>query len=118
MPVENAVVLPLRIVTPVWPPTRTPTLSSWGSGQVCGPIPGPVRVCPPRSTVMLSETMTMPSPAHVRSFARVKLSLTRIAQVPWRVGYVSVGDGAGVAEALAATELAVGVGDGPGVWAA
>src|SRR2546423_6512656 len=105
------------MVTPVWPPTRPPTLSSWGSGHVCGPIPGPVSVCPPRSTVMLSDTMTMPSPVQFMSFARMKLSLTRIAHVPSRVGKLGVGEGAGVADALAATELAVGLDEdsGPGV---
>jgi hypothetical protein len=51
------------------------------------------------------------------SFVSVKLSLTRIAHVPWRVGKLCVGEGAGVAEALAATELALGLDDGwgPGV---
>src|SRR5947208_1975184 len=67
------------MVTRLWPPTRTPTLSSWGSGQVCGPMPGPVRVCPPRSRVMPSATTTRPSPGQLRSFARVRLSETRIA---------------------------------------
>jgi hypothetical protein len=61
--------------------------------------------------------MTIPSPVQVMSFARVKLSLTRIAHVPSRVGKVCVGEGAGVEEALAATELALGLdeGCGPGV---
>src|SRR5438034_11160218 len=93
MPVASPIVLPFRIVTAVWPPARTPTLSSCGSGQVWGPIPGPVRAWPPRSTVTLSTSMTMPSPWHVMSFASVKLSLTRIAQRPSREGKVAAGDG-------------------------
>ena len=55
------------------------------------------------------------------SFARTKLSLTRIAQVPARVGRVWVGEDAGLAETLAATELAVAAADPdgcPGVCAA
>src|SRR5919204_1439887 len=72
MPVENESILPLRTVTPLWPPTRTPTLSSCGFGQVCGPIPGPVSVWPPRSSTMLSTWMTNASPLHVRSFASTK----------------------------------------------
>src|SRR5882762_8288804 len=60
MPVENWLILPLRIVTFVCPPVRTPTLSSCGCGQVWGPIPGPVMVWPPRSSVTLSALMRCP----------------------------------------------------------
>src|SRR2546430_14283852 len=41
--------------------------------------------------------MTMPSPWHVRSFASVKLSLTRIAQRPSREGNVTAAEGAALA---------------------
>src|SRR3989442_12291869 len=41
--------------------------------------------------------MTMPSPWHVRSFASVKLSLTRIAQRPSREGNVTAVEGAALA---------------------
>src|SRR3989442_16016821 len=41
--------------------------------------------------------MTMPSPWHVRSFASVKLSLTRIAQRPSREGNVTAVEGATLA---------------------
>src|SRR5213596_918145 len=46
---------------------------------------------------MLSTSMTMPSPWHVRSFASVKLSLTRIAQRPSREGNVTAVEGATLA---------------------
>src|SRR5207237_1037764 len=70
-------IVPLRTVTFVCPPVRTPTESSWGSGQVCGPIPGPVIVRPPRSRVMLSALMTKASVVQVMSFARRKSVVTR-----------------------------------------
>jgi hypothetical protein len=62
---------------------------------------------------MLSETITIPSPWQVMSLARVKLSLTRIAQVPSRLGRFGVGEDATVADGLAAaTPVALEPGDG------
>ena len=54
-------------------------------------MPGPVRVCPFRSSTTLSTWMTNASPGQVRSFARTKLALSCMLQVASRAGMVSDG---------------------------
>ena len=100
MPVENWLIVPLRMVTFVCPPVRTPTESSCGSGQVCGPIPGPVIVRPPRSSVTLSALMTKASVVQVMSFARRKSAETRWPHCA--LCAVALMAGVGVGEPLAA----------------
>src|SRR6266511_1732931 len=96
-PVEKSLIRPLRSVMPARPSARTPTLSSCGDGHVCGPMPGPLRSLPLRSMVTPFATTTSASPAHVRSFASVKLRSIFWPHVAvWGTG-VGVGLGLGVA---------------------
>src|SRR6266545_2265105 len=101
--------VPLRTVTFVWPPTRTPTLSSCGFGQVCGPMPGPLMVCPFRSRTTLSTWITNASPGHDRSFATTMSPVTCVLHFTSRGGMVSVG---------ALVALGSGTGDGVVIVAA
>src|SRR6266851_273354 len=98
--------VPLRTVTLVCPPVRTPTLSSCGFGQVCGPIPGPVRVWPPRSSTTLSTWMTNASPVHLRSFASTKSPVICVLHLASRGAMVS--DGAGLVARLAGAGVVEG----------
>src|SRR5438552_13364275 len=123
MPVENWLIVPLRMVTFVCPPVRTPTESSCGSGQVCGPIPGPVIVRPPRSRVTLSALMTKASVVQVMSFARRKSVVTRWPHCAFCAAALIAGVGVGEpleAGLTAADVEAVGEASAPGraVWQA
>src|SRR5437867_13290365 len=100
MPVENWLIVPFRIVTFVCPPVRTPTESSCGSGQVYGPIPGPVFVRSPRSSVTLSALITKASVVQVMSFASRKSAVMRWAHCA--LCAVALIAGVGVGDPLAA----------------
>src|SRR3981081_3016938 len=120
MPVENWLIVPLRIVTFVCPPVRTPTLSSCGSGHVWGPIPGPVIVWPPRSSVTLSALITNASVVQVISLARTKSVLMRCPHCAFCGTTLRAGVAVGVPDALAAAVEAVGEAwaCGPVAWQA
>src|SRR5919204_3070711 len=97
-PVENAEIVPLRTVTRDRPCSFTPTESRFGFGQLRWPLPGPVMLCPPRSTVIPSAPTMSASPPQVRSCPSTKSFV-----MVWPHPAV---EGATLAEALGAPALA------------